>query len=106
MPVNHKRIKPRLPKQPKHIARVKGMGCLVCGQMPVDAHHVRTGLKTKDDRRIVPLCRFHHQDSRMGFHGLGSERLFYAEHGINLSAEAARLEAESVAEGILLCRTA
>lgn len=100
-PVNYKRMKPRLAKHPAHIGRIKAMGCLVCGQRPVDAHHVRTGLKARDDRRVVPLCRFHHQDSRMGFHGLGSERLFYAEHGISLSAEAERIEAESVAEGIL-----
>lgn len=100
-PVLRKRIKPRLAKHPAHIARIKAMGCLVCGVSPVDAHHVRTGLTARDDRRVVPLCRFHHQDSRMGFHGLGSERAFYAEHGISLLDAAERLAAESVEMGIL-----
>lgn len=100
-PVHHRRMKPRLARQPAHIERVKAMGCLVCGQSPVDAHHVRTGLKPRDDRRIVPLCRFHHLDSRMGFHGLGSERMFLAEHGIDLSAAANRLASESREQGLM-----
>lgn len=100
-PVNHKRIKPRRKHEPAHMAEVAKHPCLVCGMWPVEVHHVRTGNQSKNDRRVVPLCEFHHRDSRMGFHGLGSERMFYAEHGINLSAEAERLEAESVALGKL-----
>ncbi|MGN7931187.1 hypothetical protein [Sphingopyxis sp. 22461] len=100
-PVNHKRMKGPPPKQPAHIERVKGMGCLICGYSPVDAHHVRTGLQTKNDARIVPLCRFHHQDSRMGFHGLGSERAFYQEYGVSLLAEAERLAGESREQGLM-----
>lgn len=100
-PVNHQRMKRPPAKQPAHIARIKAMGCLICGGMPVDAHHVRTGLRARDDARIVPLCRFHHQDSRMGFHGLGSERAFYQEYGISLVDEAEKLAAESVEMGLM-----
>jgi hypothetical protein len=88
-------------KYPAHLDYVRSLPCLVCGRGPVDAHHVRTGLASKNDRRSVPLCRFHHQDSRMGFHGMGSERLFYQEYGIDLSAEAERIEAEGVEKGYL-----
>lgn len=94
------RIKPRLQKQPGHIARIKAMGCLVCGFNPVDAHHVRTGLKPRDDARIVPLCREHHQ-GRTGFHGLGSEAEFVRVHAISLVDEAEKLARESAMMGIL-----
>lgn len=99
-PVNHKRMKPRRAKCPAHMGRVASLPCLVCLSRPVEVHHVRTGLLPKDDRRVTPLCAEHHR-GRWGFHGLGSERAFFAEHGIDLTAEAKRLEAESVAEGIL-----
>lgn len=99
-PVHYKRMKPRPVKHRAHMARVAALGCLICGG-PAEVHHVRTGNQSRDDRRVVPLCAFHHRDSRMGFHGLGSERLFYAEHGVSLSGEAERLAAESVELGIL-----
>lgn len=76
------------------------MPCLVCQRRPVEVHHVRTGLLPKDDRRVVPLCADHHR-GRWGFHVLGSERAFYAEHGVDLTAEAKRLEAESEQMGVL-----
>lgn len=98
-PVIQKRIKPRRQKQPAHKARVAAQGCLVC-KRPAEVHHVRTGNQGKDDRRVVPLCPDHHR-SDIGFHGLGSERAFYQEYGINLSLEADRLATESKWEGIL-----
>lgn len=94
------RIKPRRKKQPGHMARVATMPCLVCGARS-EVHHVRTGNQAKDDRRVVPLCPNHHRHSKLGFHGLGSERAFYAEYGINLSKEAERIAAESYSMGIL-----
>jgi hypothetical protein len=99
-PVNHKRMKNPPPKQPRHMARVAAMGCIICGG-PAEVHHVRTGNMGRDDARVAPLCPFHHRDSRMGFHGLGSERAFYTEWGISLSAVAERLAAESIEMGIM-----
>lgn len=95
----YSRIKPRRKKQPLHMARVALMPCLVCGKRS-EVHHVRTGNQGKNDARVVPLCPDHHR-SNIGFHGLGSERAFYQEYGIDLSAEAERLATESRQEGIL-----
>lgn len=94
------RMKPRRKKQPGHMARVATMPCLVCGKSS-EVHHVRTGHQAKDDARVVPLCPDHHRHSKLGFHGLGSERAFYQEYGINLSAEADRIATESRQMGIL-----
>src|SRR3546814_20403026 len=94
-PVHHRRMKSPPPKQPRHMARVAAMGCIICGG-PAEVHHVRTGNQGRDDARVVPLCPFHHRDSRMGFHGLGRALLFYAAPGSSLSAQAERLAAEQV----------
>jgi len=99
-PVNHRRMKSPPPKQPRHMERVAAMGCIICGG-PAEVHHVRTGNQGRDDARVVPLCPFHHRDSRMGFHGLGSERAFYNEWGVSLSVVAERLAAESRELGIM-----
>lgn len=93
------RIKPRRQKHPAHMARVALMPCLVCGATS-EVHHVRTGNKGKDDARVVPLCPTHHR-SDIGFHGLGSERAFYQEYGIDLSAESERIANESRERGLL-----
>lgn len=94
------RVKPKRRKQPGHMARVATMPCLVCGRRS-EVHHVRTGNQGKDDARVVPLCPEHHRHSKLGFHGLGSERAFYQEYGIDLSAEAERIALESRQMGIL-----
>jgi len=93
------RIKPRRQRHPAHMARVALMPCLVCGATS-EVHHVRTGNKGKDDARVTPLCPTHHR-SDIGFHGLGSERAFYQEYGIDLSAEAERIANESRERGLL-----
>jgi hypothetical protein len=93
------RIKPRRAKQPKHVARVAGMGCLVCSG-PAEIHHVRTGNQARDDRRVVPLCAGHHRHNADAFHNLGSADLFHKVHGINLVQEAERQWDISVDEGL------
>jgi hypothetical protein len=96
------RIKPRLAKQPKHVARVAGMGCLVCKQ-PAVVHHVTElghGRITKDDRYVVPLCALHHNMGNDSIHLLGSNARFYEVHGIDLAKEADFEWTLSVNEGL------
>lgn len=93
------RIKPRLAKQPKHLARVAGLGCLVC-HGPAELHHVRTGLQARDDRRVVPLCAGHHRHNADAFHVLGSAERFLEEHGIDLVEAAEWQWTISVNEGL------
>ena len=73
---------------------VCAMGCVVCGKTPCDPHHeppVSRGGKTKD---LVPLCREHHTAGSHSRHQLGSTWTFLYVHGIDLVAEAARIERE------------
>lgn len=84
----------------RHMDRVAGIGCLVCGG-EATIHHVtgyadRMGRLPRSHQLVVPLCRVHHQAvwdnasmpvsvERLGHRG------FYQEHGIDLLAEACRL---------------
>lgn len=88
----------------RHHVRVREIGCLVCGS-PASAHHVvgyadRMGRLSKNDRLVTPICPNHHQHGPDAVHSIG-HRKFYERFGIDLLAEAWRLEAESVALGIL-----
>lgn len=73
--------------------------CLVCQSWPVDVHHVigyadRMGRAPKRHDRVVPLCKPHHDvqhGPRDSVHALG-HRGFYQKYGIDLMAEAERLE--------------
>lgn len=76
-PMPRKRLKPRRKggpgprikaepiRDPKHLARVRALGCIVCGAKPAEAHHPRpgqgTGTKAGDDQAI-PLCSRHHNE--------------------------------------------
>lgn len=92
----------------RHHGRVAEQHCLACAAWPVNVHHVvgyadRAGRLTKCHRLVVPLCEYHHDvqhGPKVSVHAIG-HRGFYQEHGIDLYAEAQRLEAESVALGIL-----
>lgn len=45
--------------------------CFVCGKPREDMHHVLFGSKHKladEDKLLIPLCRYHHQDSKNGVH--------------------------------------
>lgn len=97
--------KPSLPAAEKaHLAHIHEMPCLVCGVLPVTAHHVTStiqgGRLRRSDQRIVPLCRMHHQtvwdpkaSAPVSVEGLG-HRGFYLTHGIDLFAVAERLWSE------------
>jgi hypothetical protein len=105
----HGRIKPRPVKCPEHLARVATMRCLVQAcHYPATVHHVtgyadRAGRLARSDRLVVPLCPRHHQiqhGPRFSVEALG-HRGFFRQYGIDLLAEAQRIEAESVALGVL-----
>ena len=109
----HKRMKPKAGAKPtrdeqRHMDRVASLPCLVSGDRPVTLHHVTgdahvMGRLPRSHRLIVPLAREYHQHThgpKYSVEALG-HRGFYQEWGIDLLAEAKRLEAESVAMGIL-----
>ena len=91
------RIKPKAKAAPDadekaHMDRVARMGCLVCGK-PAELHHSMSApgkIRRRDHRFVVPLCEVHHR-GRVGDHGLGSERAFLAEYGIDLGLVALML---------------
>lgn len=91
----------------RHHDRVAALGCLVSGR-PATLHHCtgyadRMGRFTRSHRLVVPLAPEYHliqHGPAMSVEALG-HRGFYQEHGIDLYAEAQRLEAESIALGIL-----
>ena len=45
----------------KHMARVAGLGCLVCGGQ-AQVHHIRLNME-KNDMNVIPLCHEHHTGS-------------------------------------------
>lgn len=50
----------------EHIARVKEMACVVCGQSgPSEAHHI----KQDSHWHTVPLCKGCHTGTHNGIHG-------------------------------------
>ena len=74
------------PKEPPrkrnkaHLLFVRGQPCLICKQIPSDAHHLKfaqpraLGRKVSDEF-TVPLCRAHHQT----LHRHGDERTWWAD---------------------------
>jgi hypothetical protein len=52
------------PVDEKVLQKVRGMGCCVCGQHPVDASHIRSrGAGGPDTMwNVVPHCRRHHTE--------------------------------------------
>ena len=88
--------------------RVAGMPCLVSGRTPVTLHHVtgyadRMGRLPRSHRLVVPLRPVYHLIQHGPWYSVEAlgHRGFYEEWGIDLLAEAQRLEAESVTLGIL-----
>lgn len=110
-PVNHRRMSPKSGTPPtaaerRHMDRVAALGCLISGR-PATLHHVtgyadRMGRLGRSHRRVVPLApEYHHiQHGDLSVEALG-HRGFFREWGVDLLAEAKRLEAESIAMGVL-----
>ena len=81
----------KLPSK-KYIEYIKGKPCGVCGQTPVDPHHLeavgmgganRDGFK---DYACVPLCRYHHTE----YHSAGIH-YFESRYNVNLWKDAFNL---------------
>ena len=61
--------------------KVAALPCAICGQEPVQLHHIREGQgmsQRASDVLIIPLCPECHQ-GQDGYHGLG-RRAFEARH--------------------------
>lgn len=95
----------------RHMDWVASLPCLVSGDYGVTLHHVtgyadRIGRFSRSHRLIVPLKPEYHliqHGPTTSVEGLG-HRGFYQEWGVDLLAEARKLEAESVAFGRLPAR--
>lgn len=94
----------------RHMQFVAEQPCLVSGEYGVTLHHVtgyadRIGRFSRSHRLIVPLRPEYHLIQHDPHQTLSVEALghrgFYREHGIDLLAEARKLEARSIALGIL-----
>lgn len=66
----------------RYLAEIRNVGCIVCGTMPVHAHHLMRAeergmaLRTGDNW-AVPLCPTHHDD----LHNFGREDVWWALSG-------------------------
>lgn len=80
-------------EEANHLAFIRELPCVICGEMPVHAAHIRygaphlgkreTGMGEKpDDRWTVPLAPRFHTDGPDAQHA-GSERAFWERHGID-----------------------
>lgn len=64
---------PSLTKAQRHMGRVAALGCIACGllgfgETPAQVHHIREGRIARNDFLTLPLCREHHQGTRMSVH--------------------------------------
>jgi len=67
-----------------HLRTVSGKPCLICGQEPCHAHHLKFaqshGLAQKvSDEFVVPLCALHHDE----LHRAGAERDWWRQKGLD-----------------------
>lgn len=91
----------------RHMDWISSLPCLVSGG-PSTRHHVtgfadRMGRFSRSHRLVVPLAPEYHLIQHGAFNSVEAlgHRGFYLKHGIDLLAEAHRLEAESVSAGRL-----
>lgn len=57
----------------RHMERVAGLPCVICGLYGVQLHHIREGqgaAQRAPDCLVIPLCWSHHQGPN-GIHGPG-----------------------------------
>jgi hypothetical protein len=83
---------PRRIRDKDHLRYVASQPCIVCGRTPSHAHHLRFAQPKAFGRKVsdewtVPLCSTHHK----ALHGVGDERQWWAEKGIDPTAHAMRL---------------
>ncbi len=88
-PIKRGRKKGPTAAEKRHMNRVAGMGCCVCGD-PATIHHVTAsvhgGRITRSNERVAPLCPRHHQvqwGPRESVEALGHGG-FWEAYGIDL----------------------
>jgi len=72
-----------------YLERIQALPCVVCGQTPSEAAHVRSRAAGGTWRDLVPLCHAHHQEQ----HTIGI-RSFEDRHGVDLAALATHISQE------------
>lgn len=72
--------------------------CLVCGAEASIHHQIHEKCdpyievrQSKNHWQVTPLCKYHHQDQKFGWHGLSSNWKFKEMYGINLVEVAKKL---------------
>lgn len=85
-------------RKPKRINKayekfIRTKHCCVCGQTPVDLHHVRHN--RSDSFVSTPLCRYHHTYSDDSYHRLGHER-FEELHGLDMDEVMSELKIDYI----------
>jgi len=45
-----------------HMGRIAELPCAVCGNSPVQVHHLPTQGGKRNHYRTIPLCSYHHTD--------------------------------------------
>ena len=82
-PMRKSRKKSATAEERRHLERVGAMPCAACGHYESNVHHViSTGFAriTRTHEKVIPLCRFCHQDGPYAIHRIGSrawnERFF------------------------------
>lgn len=77
--VDMAKARPPNAEEKRHHAKVRDLGCIICGS-PAALHHAGTGMGgRKDHMKILPLCYFHHQGEE-GIHTL-SRRVWQEKYG-------------------------
>ncbi len=71
---------------------IRGLCCVACGHHPVDPHHEPPRSRGGTKENLVPLCPGHHTVKDVSRHKLGSVERFREVHGVDLRAEAERLD--------------
>jgi len=98
-PLRRRSLKQKRKIDHDYMAWIHTQPCLVCGCIPVEAHHVYAmcyGIRPPD-RRAIPLCWTHDsRDSKASIHVLGKR--FGPEYGIDVEAEIVRLNEKYEAE--------
>jgi hypothetical protein len=84
--------KPQRIRDKRHRDFVASQPCIVCGQQPCDAHHLRFAQPRAMGRKVsdeftVPLCRLHHRE----LHLTGDEKAWWQRARLNPLAVADKL---------------
>lgn len=85
-------LKPKPYKSTKYLSWLhnQGFGCLVCGNVSIEIHHLDHGNRGRADNKCVPLCVDHHR-GRLSPHGADAKEFYEAHDKEVLEAAADKL---------------